>query len=765
MRSKVRIVLAISFAIILTACGGGGSGDVVPTAFTLSGAAVKGPLSDAVINIYKTTAEGTQGERLTSVTTDPAGKYSATVSGYSGVVILEASVKSETRMFDEATGVKITPSIEFKMRSSLAVKFGDTAHAEINPFTESATANALMKTGGLTTNNVGKANMDIATILQFNPLTTIAEFDAATGNAKNSAAAALTAVSYMAMSGALGCTAGNQATKVACITVAISSRGLTDSALKSDLQSNINSVVSNLGLPALTLQAPSGAVVDDATPLELTKSFIGTLRSNLKALSATDISLQTELQAVADDMKNRTLPIAGANVDALRVAFAGAQFWNDVVKNGTTPFTSTKTYYFGGNGPSRCTLYNDTELQTVASERNTANYVSCYGPKEYIPATDENGFSTYCAAAGEWCSSNIGINIKLDPDSSDSNKFAVFTRTSLQKITLKSVSPNSYNYEYTVYGASGSGNISVLTIQVNAGGGIGSISIFGELSPAFNVNWSGYVFAGGGANPSLYYPGVSVKILGDKQNVALSAALTKVAGMDNLAISGAMELIKAGELESHIEISSGSYLKAKSDGVGGYSAKDGSQELLIKIKGGTAGNTITGDLKIGSFKSDASLTSYVPTIFSFSGSVQRNGISFFDGALTSKIRNYDSFNQSLAVSESNKRIEEFGFVGSVIIQNRPVLNLTMSTILTKAGIGIQLTDAIGQYRQGLLVVNFSGRSDSENNIATLESTGGVRLVIDKSKSTYKLTKNGTVTGDFSPVTNVMTYSDSSYEQF
>ena len=83
--------------------------------------------------------------------------------------------------------------------------------------------------------------------------------------------------------------------------------------------------------------APGGTTGTGLSPLYAAKDFVSTLRSNAMALDAADLSLQTELQAVSNDLKTRMVPVVDSNLDTLNLAWLAVQFWNDVVKNPNVP--------------------------------------------------------------------------------------------------------------------------------------------------------------------------------------------------------------------------------------------------------------------------------------------------------------------------------------------------------------------------------------------------------------------------------------------
>lgn len=774
--SSIKKIATLAAVALITGCGGGDGGDSSApqsASMTIQGDAMKGPMAKAKISLYKTTADGKQGELLKETTSDDSGHYNAAVANYSGVVIAVASVVPGTTMYDEATGQIIIPAAAFSMRASFSVEAGKSYTAQINPFTDLATASALGKAGGLNAANVQQANNDLATALTFDPLTTAAVFDV-NHKPTDKASAAMMAVSQMALSGSLGCASGDQATKVACVTTALSKKGLTDASVKSELQTTINLVNDNFGLPAMALGNASGTTSPAATPLEQAKTFMGMLRSNAKALDAADLSLQTELQKVADDMKSHTAPLASNSITALNVARLGAQLWNDVIK-GNAPFVTGQSFYkdypnaYGFGYLGGCSFYSDTDYKTLATSKADAKYVACQAATQSIPATKANGEYASCSAVGQWCNTQWSYRVRLHPDAADASKFTVYTQTRKAKWVLAAnnslVEPTDSNGSITgriSYGAAFPGNAATLVTQRDGNGKITTLSLAGEVSPAFSIEGGSSYYTG---NTWVYMPPVAT-VLGDKHNVALSAALTKVENLDKLALSGSVELIKAGALESRLELAAGSYLQANQDGTGSYSAHDGSQEMLLKLKGGTVGSTLAGDLKISAFKPDASGTSYIPTRVAFNGSVQRNGTAFFEGSLTGEAVNHATFKSNQPRSPTNVETLRVGLTGKVTIPNRPVLSLSLSATQNDKGSSANSTTALsGQYVQGLLTINVRGAGSAASNTITLESTSGIKLVIDKSKTTYPLTKSGQTVGEYSTQSSRITYTDSSYEQF
>lgn len=673
-------IATAALVVLIAGCGGGGSSapGIETSSLKIDGDVFKGAMANAKVSLYKPTTEGQQGELLGDTKTNSNGSYSATVKGYSGVVIMEASVVPGTTMYDEATGETIVPATDFVMRASFSAEAGKPNMAQINPFTDLATSGALTKPGGLNAVNVAQANKDLAESLAFDPLTAKPEFDAITKAPKNPAASYMAAVSLMASLGELGCTtAGDQAAKVSCVVKALSKKGLAND-VKTVLGKSVKDVSGNAGVPVVTIDKPSGTAPSTASPIEQAKAFIATLRGAAKALS--ELTLQADLQAVAKDITGGTVRVAKESIDALNVARLGIQFRNDFIENPSSYSSATR---------GSCTLYTSAEYTTKSTSATGANYVGC-----------------------------------------------LTSSSTLVRLQATAGNPN----EFTMSTGSGLPVVARLT-TTRAGVTVGPVTaatLVGELSST-DVN--------------------------SKYKVNLSAALSKVDDLDKLAVSGSIDLIKSDSLASieRIELAAGSYLQAK---LVDNSAQDESEEMLLKLKASTADIAVSGDVTLSAFKRDASGTSYIPTMVSFAGSVQRKGISFFEGVLTGEALNYAKFNSNMPISTVNSQQMSVGFAGKVVIPGQPDLNVKLSMVNKDTGSRVTDTASlVGQYRQGATVINLLGKTSITHNILVLSNSEGVALVIDKLMATYPLTKSGVLVGNYLASTSRIEYTDSSYEQY
>lgn len=136
-------LLATAAALILAACGGGDSSPAAsgpaPASTTISGSAVKGPISGATVTV-KNAASGAS---IATTTTTGSGTYSVSIT-FNGDVIIEMTGGSYT---DESTGAATT--LATPLRAVLTAA-GGTATGHVTPLTTLA-YNYSQGTGGAVT--------------------------------------------------------------------------------------------------------------------------------------------------------------------------------------------------------------------------------------------------------------------------------------------------------------------------------------------------------------------------------------------------------------------------------------------------------------------------------------------------------------------------------------------------------------------------------------------------------------------------------------
>lgn len=179
-----RIALATTILVTLiieAGCGGGGTSVVsnVGSGGTgiISGAAIKGPLSNASVNAFAI-ANGQSADMIGSTKTDANGNYTMTIGSYAGPVMLQVSGGSYT---EEATGGLATMAAGDVMSAVLPsmTQGANVSGIQITPITAMAQARAQQMPGGMTDANIAAANVamgnyfsvsDITHVLPMNPL-------------------------------------------------------------------------------------------------------------------------------------------------------------------------------------------------------------------------------------------------------------------------------------------------------------------------------------------------------------------------------------------------------------------------------------------------------------------------------------------------------------------------------------------------------------------------------------------------------------------
>jgi hypothetical protein len=150
-----------------------------PTSGTITGTAVKGPVSGATVTAYRISG-GAMGTTIASATTDAQGNFSLAMGSYAGPVMLQMTGGTFT---DEATGANMPMRSGDAMTAVMpTMTAGSTVSGiQLTPLTSMAQAMAQNMSGGLTDANIASANTavdhyfmvtDILHNVPMNPLTT-----------------------------------------------------------------------------------------------------------------------------------------------------------------------------------------------------------------------------------------------------------------------------------------------------------------------------------------------------------------------------------------------------------------------------------------------------------------------------------------------------------------------------------------------------------------------------------------------------------------
>ncbi len=153
------LMLAIGSSLLLFGCGGdsGGSDGATPGVNgTITGTAVKGPVSGATVTAFAING-GMMGAQLGNGTTDAQGNFTMSIGAYSGPIMLRMRGGTYT---DEMTGASMTMQSGDIMTSIMpqAIAGSVMSGVQITPLTSMAQAMAQAMSGGMTPANITVAN-------------------------------------------------------------------------------------------------------------------------------------------------------------------------------------------------------------------------------------------------------------------------------------------------------------------------------------------------------------------------------------------------------------------------------------------------------------------------------------------------------------------------------------------------------------------------------------------------------------------------------
>jgi hypothetical protein len=172
------IVTAVNEA--LNGCPAGATG-------TISGTAVKGPVSNANVSALAIGSNGATGAQIGSVVTDGSGNFTMQVGGYSGPLMLQMTGGTFP---DEATGTRMQMGATDMMTAAIPnMTAGATLNGiEITPLTSMAQRMAQNMSGGMTQANIAQSNSaigrycDVSDILSVHPMDPTASGSGAAAN-------------------------------------------------------------------------------------------------------------------------------------------------------------------------------------------------------------------------------------------------------------------------------------------------------------------------------------------------------------------------------------------------------------------------------------------------------------------------------------------------------------------------------------------------------------------------------------------------------
>lgn len=169
VRINFVLALLVGSTMLLSSCGGGsGSGSGATPSGSVSGMAIKGPVSGGTMAAYAVT-NGSMGAQLAVGVTGPGGNYELLLGDYTGPVMLQLSGGT---FVDEATGVTMSMSPGDVMTALIPmVASGETmTNIVVTPLTSMAQAMANNMAGGMTGTNIHAANTSVGGYFMVNDI-------------------------------------------------------------------------------------------------------------------------------------------------------------------------------------------------------------------------------------------------------------------------------------------------------------------------------------------------------------------------------------------------------------------------------------------------------------------------------------------------------------------------------------------------------------------------------------------------------------------
>jgi hypothetical protein len=158
-------LVATGLGLSLAACGGGGGGGSgggttpPPVSGTISGTAVKGPVTGATVSAYGISG-GALGAKIASASTNAQGNFSLSMGSYAGPVMLQMTGGTYA---DEASGTTMPMMAGDAMTAVLpSMAAGATVSGiQMTPLTSMAQTMAQHLSGGMTDANITAANTHV----------------------------------------------------------------------------------------------------------------------------------------------------------------------------------------------------------------------------------------------------------------------------------------------------------------------------------------------------------------------------------------------------------------------------------------------------------------------------------------------------------------------------------------------------------------------------------------------------------------------------
>lgn len=772
--------LVIAVAGALSGCGSGGD-PTPPTAssVTLVGVIAKGPLSGALVTAYPVSAAGAVGStEIAHVTTDAAGNYALNVSSYTGTVQLVATASAGTTSADEATGISIAMPSSFAMHANTvvhAVTSNQNQSASVTPYTELANAIAAASPGGVTSANIVNANGVVFSLIGMDPVATVPvasnvappagatvlQLRYGLFNAAVSKLAASTPTTTDAATLACYTAAGSNAgQRIQCATqqiggavtvtvsggVAVASGntkllGLTSALVAASADTGINKTGVTIGPVdsyAQTLQKqeaaaaggtplpiPGGPITQGSSDVATAKLFFSNLRSNVAAMQTGSVSsgIVDGMKAFGDSLSSDGSDVTRTTLDVIRLFETAQRLWigfkagattNPSSVDGPDPYAGCTVYQ--GNFPTSSAAIGTPYISgsQAATTPANANWVACSANTGPLIA---NGPPRYRQV--------ILLNMSADP-------------------TLASIPYTAHTRKQYATGSTSALNVYQVNLTAPVFGTAGFATVNGESTPVSLV---------GNLPPAADSSGT---LLADHYPVNLAATVTALANGATQAIfgSGKLGVVPVGGTVATltIDLSAGGASSAVIANDRTNAAQVAAMQVTLDATISEPNGVLTGNFTLDQWAVNSVGELLQANHAKFSGSIAVAPV--LAGSAGAEVT---WANATLEVTDSSTPV--ISFSGKLNVPTVPTLNVTGSITKTSTN---NYTLQAGYTQNGLNVTLNGTQSPTAQSISAADASGVMATVTSAAGST-NVTVSGRQTAVIDKGTNLITYSDGSFE--
>ena len=707
--------LAALSLIALAACGGGG-GDggnepISSQTSGVSGVASKGLILNGLATAYAVNSDGSKGAALQTVRTNKDdGSYSFTGLPKGVAILLEVTgVPGETTMKDEATATTLPLDASFKLRAATVTGDSGNVAVQITPYSEMAVALAVASSGGLSADNVQKANQKVVGFAGEDVLSIPPTFDS-TGKPTNPAAVKLAAVSELANTGGLGCT-GTPLAKVKCVVDEMAKKGPSDDALATAVGTATETVKDDVSLELsakvqpVTTQLPglpSGPVL---SAVGSAKALVTSFRNLGTSLDNKDTgSISSRLKRLDTDLSSLPGVLPSSLMDEIDMVSRALALFNKLPPSAGRAGNDVPLGY-----DTRCHYTNATTLDC----RSTQVFVS------YNPSSGAWSYVQYRAQLTAGATGNTNIITSLVTQEGDWGMDGFESNWDSAATTVPGAGPFA---------------------AVGRGDGDGTL-FNGDLAPGIS-----------------YYDAAPQ---GAKASVSLTVALTAGATTERYAVTGFVKQFKvAGDSTPYAatEVLSGSYFEEQI--AAPSNTTKAHLDVVSTLNTANGGVKVTGLIDTSKYKPRAK--NNIPGKATFTGTIVdlSGNTKLFEGSVTG--------DNLIDANGDSAKTGRTGALSLTLYMPNLSRNITLNVnAITETAVG-QYSFS-GSFVDGSTLVTFVGddKVGEANDFVNFTSNGVNFNITPASLNALTPLKNGSgvVIGQYDDKKSQITYADGSYERF